>query len=93
MLRLFLLAATAGLLGCGTEIDQSPTNGGSPVQAEAVPDDVHCSAVARQRADDALTNGYSFQIEASVFQEAYQDCMAWRAPKPLGGLTTQSSPD
>lgn len=94
MLRLLILTAAAGVLaGCGTEMDQSPTSGGSAAPAGMSPVEAHCSAVARERADDALMNGYGFQIEESVFREAYEDCMAWRAPKPAGGLATQSSPD
>jgi hypothetical protein len=83
MIRYFLLAAAAGLLaGCGTDTHQPAANGEIPAQGAATPDGIHCSAVARERANDALTNGYGFQIEESVFQEAYQDCMAWRARRP-----------
>ena len=82
MIRLFLLAAAAGFLaGCGTEV-QPPNVTGVDATQTIVPDDAHCIAVARERANDALANGYGFQIEESVFQESYADCVAWRAGKP-----------
>ena len=82
MIRLFLLAAAAGFLaGCGTEVQPPNVTGVDATQA-IVPDDAHCSAVARERANDALANGYGFEIEESVFQESYADCVAWRAGKP-----------
>jgi hypothetical protein len=83
MIRFFLLAAMAGLLvGCGTAIDQPTANLEIPAEEAATPDGAHCSAVARERANDALSNGYGFRIEESVFQEAYQDCMVWRGRRP-----------
>jgi hypothetical protein len=82
MIRLFLFAATAGfLVGCGTEV-QPPNVTGVDAPQSIAPDDAHCSAVARERANDALANGYGLQIEESVFQESYDDCVAWRARKP-----------
>lgn len=83
MVRFVFLAVTAGLLvGCATETDQPAAGVEIPADGAATPDGAHCSAVARARANDALANGYGFQIEESVFQEAYQDCMAWRSGRP-----------
>jgi len=45
--------------------------------------DVHCQAVAHQRASDARANGYSFEMESTVYDGTYQACVAWdthRAP-------------
>lgn len=82
MIRFFLWLAAAGLLvGCGTETEQPTVNLAIPPPEATTSDSLHCGAVARERADDALMNGYGFQIEESVFQEAYQDCMAWRSPR------------
>ena len=81
-IRMFILAAAAALLvGC-TDVLTSATKPESPAEETGTPDNIHCRNVARGRADDALTNGYGLQIEERVFQEAYQDCMAWRSPKP-----------
>jgi hypothetical protein len=83
MIRLFLLAATAGLLaGCATDVQQSSAIPGTPAEEAVSPDDAHCRSVARQRANDALVNGYGLQIQQSVFREAYQDCMTWRGGRP-----------
>jgi outer membrane lipopolysaccharide assembly protein LptE/RlpB len=83
MIRLFLLAATAGLLaGCATHVQQSTVIPGPPAEEAVSPDDAHCQSVARQRASDALVNGYGLQIQESVFREAYRDCMTWRSGRP-----------
>jgi hypothetical protein len=45
--------------------------------------DTHCQAVARQRASDARANGYSFEMESTVYDGTYKTCVAWdtqRAP-------------
>jgi len=82
MIRFFLLAAATGFLAaCGTEVQPPNVSGVDAAQALA-PVNAHCNAVARERADDALANGYGFQVEESVFQESYDDCMTWRARKP-----------
>jgi len=83
MIRFFVLAAGAALLaGCGTEAEQPTANPDIATQQGATPDSAHCSAIARERADDALMNGYGFRVAGSVSQEAYQDCMAWRSRGP-----------
>jgi len=83
MIRFSVLAAAAALLaGCGAETEQPMVNPQIPAQEAATSDAAHCSAVALERANDALMNGYGFGIEESVFQEAYQDCMAWRSRPP-----------
>jgi len=82
MIRLLLFVAAAGFLaGCGTEVQPPNVTGVGATQVIA-PEDAHCGAVARERANDALVNGYGLQIEESVFQESYSDCMAWRVRKP-----------
>ena len=87
--RMIVFAAVLNLLaGCGTDTgsmrtsDQLPAVSGDVVEDRPPPGSAHCRAVARQRADDARTNGYSFQIENSVFAEAYQDCVAQHAAIP-----------
>jgi hypothetical protein len=77
---LLFLALVALLLdGCGSApLNPRPDTGvvdTQPVQ----PDEMHCRIVARERADDALANGYGFEIEASVYRETYDECMAWRS--------------
>lgn len=80
MIRFFLLAAGAVfLVGCGAETEQPTIKATIPPEGAAASGDAHCSAVARERADDALMNGYGFRIEQSVFQEAYEDCVVWRS--------------
>lgn len=39
--------------------------------------DAHCQAVAHQRASDARANGYSFEMESTVYDGTYQACVAW----------------
>jgi hypothetical protein len=73
-----LLVATALLGGCGSESQEPPAISGPAAALGISPEDVHCRAVARQRATDALANGYGFEIEDSVYQETYRDCMDWR---------------
>ena len=73
---LLVLVAAVLLDGCGGDLSKS-----APVAATVqVPfsDDEHCRAVARERADDALANGYDFNIEERVYQETSDDCRAWR---------------
>jgi hypothetical protein len=83
MIRLFLLAATAGFLaGCGTDVPQFSAISRMPAKESVSPDDAHCRSVGRQRANDALMNGFGLQIQESVFHEAYEDCMAWRTGRP-----------
>jgi hypothetical protein len=83
MIRWILLAAAAGFLSaCAADIPQTPVILGRSADEAVAPDDAHCQAVARERADDALANGYGLQIEQGILQETYQDCMAWRTGKP-----------
>lgn len=73
---LFVLAIIPALLaGCGNVMQGAPTI--STIEQEPAPDS-HCSAVARQRAEDALANGYGFGIEDTVYRESYADCISWR---------------
>lgn len=70
------------LCGCGSESQEPPLMSGPAAATGISPDDAHCRAVARQRANDALANGYGFEIEDSVYLETYRDCAEWRARKP-----------
>jgi hypothetical protein len=87
--RMIVFVAALNLLaGCGTDAgsmrtsNQLPAVSGDVVEHQPPLGDAHCRAVARQRADDARMNGYSFQIESSVRAEAYQDCLAQHAGIP-----------
>lgn len=83
MVWFFFLALTAGLLvGCGAQTEQPAVDPEVLANEAATSDSAHCGAVARERANDALMNGYGFRIAESVSQEAYQDCLAWRSPVP-----------
>ena len=80
-IRLIILATALNFLaGCETGTDIPAVS----EQAVEHPElgDVHCRAVARQRADDAWANGYGLQIQNSVFAEAYRGCVAQRAESP-----------
>ena len=68
--------------GCASDVQQFPTVPVQVASGAATAEDTHCRAVARDRANDALANGYGFQIGESIFQESYRDCMTWRAGKP-----------
>ena len=70
-----LLLAMALLDGCGSAPAEAPHVAAQPLQ----PGELHCRAVARERANDSLANGYSFDIEESVYRETYDECMSWRA--------------
>lgn len=75
---LFILALSLTLAdGCSSDLTQPPIAAAANTQTVQT-DEIHCGAVARERADDALANGYGFDIEASVYQETYDDCLAWR---------------
>jgi hypothetical protein len=39
--------------------------------------DVHCKAVAHQRAADARANGYTFDMADVIYAGTYKDCVAW----------------
>lgn len=74
-----LLALVATLLvGCGTDVRDPLPVPGTVGDQTLTPDEAHCNAIARQRADDAHANNYEFAIEDRVYQETYDDCMAWR---------------
>lgn len=75
---LLLFIAIAFLGGCAS--DRLNRAAATAVDAQSLPPGaLHCLAVARERADDALANGYAFDIEESVYRETYGDCVAWRA--------------
>jgi hypothetical protein len=87
-LRILVVAASLLLLaGCETSGDGWRILGDQ--QARAVPTsgattadrsfDAHCVAVARQRATDARANGYSIEMEDTIYQGTYKDCVAWDA--------------
>lgn len=75
-----LLALVAMLLdGCGSDARGTLPVPATVEEQAAGPDEAHCRAVAKQRADDAHANGYEFAVEERVYQETYDDCMAWRS--------------
>jgi len=83
-----VVAAAAFLFGCETDDEYWPpfhdSAGNSPAQSEASspatpPYDAHCHAVAHQRAADARANGYSIEMEETVYQGTYKDCMSWES--------------
>ena len=83
-IRLIVLIALLSLVAA-CESDTDPQRGTrkipvTPIEGVAQRHgDSHCRAVAGQRADDARANGYGFEVENSVFAEAYQDCFASHA--------------
>ena len=77
-----MVIATVFPGGCESDIQMPPELSGTVAEQPATPDEAHCRAVAEERAADALANGYGFEVEQSVYQETYGDCMTWRARKP-----------
>jgi hypothetical protein len=77
--RLFLLLAAVPLLhACGSD-RQEPLSRSETIDASPLsPDQEHCRAVARERADDALANGYGLEVEDSMYRETYDECISWR---------------
>jgi hypothetical protein len=80
---LFLAMSTILLNGCGSAPPEPPPAAERAEAQPPQPDEMHCRAVARERADDTLANGYGFNIEESVYQETYSECMAWRTRDSL----------
>ena len=94
-MRYILIAALAvGLSGCGSSDffgDSSPsTPAPAPQMASAtgstdqpaspvVAPDVHCTALAKQRAVDSAYEGEDPDTQRAVFDRSYSDCMAWEA--------------
>jgi hypothetical protein len=72
-----MILAVALLNGCGSDARRPPPIPDTTGEQAAGPDDAHCRAVARGRADDARANGYGLTIEESVYRETYEECMAW----------------
>jgi hypothetical protein len=75
---LVLILGLTLLDGCVSDIFAPPPAVTAVDMQSLQPDEADCLAVARERAEDALANGYDFNIEESVYREAYDDCMAWR---------------
>ncbi len=92
-MRYILIAAlAAGLSGCGSSDffgDSTPsTPPPAPQMASAsaeqpassvVAPDVHCTALAKQRAIDSAYEGEDPDTQRAVFDRSYSDCMAWEA--------------
>lgn len=66
------LAALAilGLTGCSSDPASSVAKG--------IPANPVCSAVAADRASDAVAARVDDQTQHDVFDRAYSDCVAWR---------------
>jgi hypothetical protein len=77
---LFLVTIGIALLeGCGSG-PSGPATAAATIDPRLLPPgEFLCQSVARERADDAVANGYSFNIEGAVYQETYDDCMARHA--------------
>jgi hypothetical protein len=69
-----ILTASLGLTGCALLTPE-------PV-ASVQYGDTSCGAQARQRADDAAVNGYSY-VAARVGRDTYDSCMAQQRPVRL----------
>lgn len=83
---IIFVAAAILLAGCQTDDDfwrpshyfANEQHESTAAQAQPVDQiDSHCQAVARQRAADARANGYSLDMEKTIYDGTYQDCMAW----------------
>lgn len=86
---IIVLAAALVLAGCETdedfwrpyhyvmnEVRPAPARA-ALAQRNANPIDAHCRAVARQRAADAGANGYSLEMENTIYAGTYKDCVSW----------------
>jgi hypothetical protein len=93
-MRYILIAAlAAGLSGCGSSDffgDSSPSTPPPPAPQMAsatgeqpaspvVAPDVHCTALAKQRAIDSAYEGEDPDTQRAVYDRSYSDCMAWEA--------------
>ena len=47
--------------------------------SQAIAPDVHCTALAKQRAIDSAYEGEDPDTQRAVFDRSYSDCMAWEA--------------
>jgi hypothetical protein len=81
------VAAAVLLAGCDTEgwVPGVDSNGAgqtaapetSSSETSGAPVNAHCDQVARQRAADARANGYTLEMEDTIYQGTYRDCVAW----------------
>lgn len=91
-MKTFVFVAVAIVLaGCGTDDESwlpsrhsaNAPHDSATAQTQPVNQvDVHCRAVAHQRAADARANGYSFDMETTIYDGTYKDCVAWYANHP-----------
>jgi hypothetical protein len=94
-LRIFIAVAAFLLLaGCETDEDfwrpyhylAGDERAGAEQNARATKTsrsyDTKCVAVARQRALDARENGYDIDMENTIYQGTYKDCVAWDSRHP-----------
>jgi len=81
---IFLASVLSLLTGCTTNADDQSLSAMSEQAAGHYisPDDSYCRDVARQRAADARANGYSLELETSIFQGTYRDCITRAAQHP-----------
>lgn len=86
MRTIIFVAVAIMLAGCETDYDSwRPSHSAAneqrePIAAQAQPAenvDSHCQAVARQRAADARANGYRLDMETTIYDGTYKDCVAW----------------
>lgn len=90
-MRTFIaIAALVLLAGCESNGDgwraYHDMTGAEPERATPVKTastlDAHCVEVAKQRSMDARENGYSIEMEDTIYQGTYSDCAAWDAQHP-----------
>src|SRR5205807_2306098 len=55
---------------------------GPPAASSTFGSDMHCEAVARQRADDAAASGLDRNTQEIVLRGAFADCVAWDRAHP-----------
>lgn len=87
MRTIIFVAAAILLAGCETDDDSwrpshyiANEERGPAAQPQTVDTiDLHCQGVARQRAADARANGYSLDMEKTIYDGTYKDCVAWDA--------------
>lgn len=94
MKKWMVFAAALLLAGCGEDTDgwvpgAEPVPQGPPstpaTAAPAAPAlaqvDAHCRDVARQRSMDGKNFGYDRDTLKAIYDDAYQECVAWRTPR------------
>jgi hypothetical protein len=53
-----------------------------PQEVQTTSKDPHCDSVARQRASDAIANGFDTSLAELIYRGTYSDCVAWNEAHP-----------